>query len=176
MKKIVLFLIISVLAISCNTQKVGVDFDRNFDFNQVRTYRLQDNSQNTLNQFDQIRLADALEKNFKFRGVKKATDNADVDIIVSPREYVSSNTASTVGVGIGTGILRRVGGGISVGIPVRTQHLNQEFVVSMLHNNSLVWEGILTLKLSMNASNEAKQQAIENGVAKLLANYPPKLK
>ena len=176
MKKLFIFLIISMFAISCNTQKVGVDFDRNFNFNQVRTYQLQDVTGNQLNQFDQIRLADALERNFKFRGVKKVADNADVQITVVPREYVTSNTASNVGVGIGTGIFSRIGGGISLGIPVRTQQLNQEYVVSMIHNNSLVWEGILTLKMSMNASNETKQQAIDNGVAKLLANYPPKLK
>ena len=176
MKKILMFLFFSVIFIGCNSQKVSIDYDRNFNFNQVKTYRLQDISGTSLNQFDQIRLADALEKNFKFRGVRKVTDNPDVEITVSPREFVSSSTASTVGFGIGTGILRRVGGGISVGIPVRTQNLNQEYVVSMVQNNSLIWEGILTIKLPVNASQETKQQGIDNGVSKLLANYPPKLK
>lgn len=174
MKKIILFLIISVFVMGCNSQKVSVDFDRNVDFSQIRSYQLKEISGNLLNQLDQNRLTDALEKNFKFRGVKKSIENPDVEIVISPREYVSTNTASTVGVGIGTGVLRRVGGGISVGIPVRTQNLNQEYVLSMIQDNTLIWEGILKIKLPVNASNEAKQKGIENGVSKLFENYPPK--
>jgi hypothetical protein len=172
MKNIVLILFAAVAFVSCNTQKVSVDYDRQVNFNEIKSYQLDASTLTGLNELDQSRVFQALEKNFKFRGVLKS-DQPDVIVKIKPREYVSTNTASTVGIGVGTGIMRRVGGGISVGVPVRSKSLNQEYVVSMLQDNSLIWEGILELKMPMNASADVKQQSIEKGIEKLLKNYPP---
>lgn len=175
MKKLICIMMASLLMWACNSQKVSIDYDRNVDFSQIRTYHIDQNISTGLSELDQVRLLDALEKNFKFRGVKKA-EQGDVEIKISPREYVSTNTASNVGVGIGTGGFSRIGGGISVGIPVASKRLNQEYTVSMYNQTGLIWEGILTLKMPLNASADVKQESIEKGVGKLLLNYPPKVK
>jgi len=153
-----------------------VDYDRNIDFAKIQTYEMNEISASGLNDLDQARLYSAIEKNLKFRGVRKAS-NADVQLEIRPREYVSSKTNSSVGVGLGTGIGRRIGGlggGISVGVPITSKQLNQEYTVSMYQNNVMIWEGILTLKMPMNASADVKQQSIDKGVSKLFLNYPPK--
>lgn len=172
MKNIIFILLICMSFIGCNSQKVSVDYDRQVNFSDVRTFQIDPSATTGLNDLDQSRVFTALERNLKFRGVLKS-DQPDVIIKIQPMEYVSTNTASTVGIGVGTGIMRRVGGGISVGVPVRSKSLNQQYVVSMLQNNSLIWEGILDLKMPMNASADVKQQSIDKGMEKLLKNYPP---
>lgn len=176
MKHLVIFFSFFILLWSCNSQKVAVDYDRNIDFAKIQTYEMNEISASGLNDLDQARLYSAIEKNLKFRGVRKAS-NADVQLEIRPREYVSSKTNSSVGVGLGTGIGRRIGGlggGISVGVPITSKQLNQEYTVSMYQNNVMIWEGILTLKMPMNASADVKQQSIDKGVSKLFLNYPPK--
>lgn len=173
MKKLAFITLLIITCISCNTQKVNVDYDRNVDFSQIRTYQIDESVSSGLNELDQKRLFDAIQQNLKFRGVRNA-ESSDIYLRISPREYVSSNTNSSVGVGLGTGIGRVLGGGISVGIPVTSKKLNQEYVVTMYQNNSLIWEGILNLQMPLNASADVKQQSIEKGVSKLFKNYPPK--
>ena len=173
MNEFVSFLITLLIFVGCNSQKVTVDYDRNVNFNQVKTFRINNTVTTGLNDLDQARLFEALEKNFKYRGVLKS-ENSDVEVSVKPREYVSTNAGPSVGLGVGTGIFNRIGGGISVGVPVRTKSLNQEYTVSMYQNNTMIWEGILNLKMPVNASAQVKQQNMDKGVAKLLANYPPK--
>lgn len=173
MNKIITFFIAILFFVGCNSQKVTVDYDRNVNFSQIKSYRINNSVSTGLNDLDQARLFDALEKNFKYRGVLKL-ENSDVELTIKPREFVSTNAGPSVGMGIGTGILNRVGGGISIGVPVRTKSLNQEYTVSMYQNNTMIWEGILNLKMPVNASAEVRQQNMDKGVAKLLANYPPK--
>lgn len=173
MNKFVTFFIAILFFVGCNSQKVSVDYDRNVNFSQIRIYKINTSVSSGLNDLDQARLYDALEKNFKFRGVQKS-EQSDVEVTIKPREFVSTNAGPSVGVGVGTGILNSVGGGISIGVPVRTKSLNQEYTVSMYQNNTMIWEGILNLKMPVNASAEVKQQNMDKGVAKLLANYPPK--
>ena len=173
MKNIAFIFLVCLAFVGCNSQKVSVDYDRQVNFNEIKTFQIDPSATTGLNDLDQSRVFTALERNFKFRGVLRS-DQPDVVIKIQPREYVSTNTSSTVGIGVGTGIMSRVGGGISVGVPVRSKSLNQQYVVSMLQNNSLIWEGILDLKMPMNASADVKQQSIEKGMEKLLKNYPPK--
>lgn len=157
---------------SCNSQKVSVDYDRNFDFNQVKNYTLEVPS--NLNDLDQARLISAIEQNLKFRGVQKV-DHSDVFIKITPKEYVTSRTNSSLGLGMSTGYGYGLGGGVSVGVPLTTaKTLNLDYTVSMYDKNMMIWEGILNVQMPMNASADVKQQSIEKGVYKLFKNYPPK--
>ena len=171
MKKFILLTGLLGILFSCNSQKVSVDYDRNFDFNQVKNYTLETNT--TLSDLDQARLVAAIEQNLKFRGVQR-TDNSNVHIKISPKEYVTSRTNSSLGIGMGTGG-RGFGGGISVGVPLTTSKtLNLDYTVSMFDDNTMIWEGILNIQMPMNASADVKQQSIDKGVYKLFKNYPPK--
>jgi hypothetical protein len=171
MKNIALLAGLIFTFFSCNSQKVSVDYDRNFNFDQVKNYTLETNT--TLNDLDQARLTSAIEQNLKFRGVQRV-DNSNIHITIQPKEYVTSRTNSSLGVGLGTGG-RGFGGGISVGVPLTTSKtLNLDYTVSMYDNNMMIWEGILNVQMPMNASADVKQQSIDKGVYKLFKNYPPK--
>lgn len=100
MKNLILLVGLTGILFSCNSQKVSVDYDRNFDFNQVKSYTLETNT--SLSDLDQARLVAAIEQNLKFRGVQRV-DNSNVHIKISPREYVTSRTNSSLGIGMGTG-------------------------------------------------------------------------
>jgi hypothetical protein len=171
MKNLILLVGLTGILFSCNSQKVSVDYDRNFDFNQVKSYTLETNT--SLSDLDQARLVAAIEQNLKFRGVQRV-DNSNVHIKISPREYVTSRTNSSLGIGMGTGG-RGFGGGLSVGVPLTTSKtLNLDYTVSMYDNSTMIWEGILNIQMPMNASADVKQQSIDKGVYKLFKNYPPK--
>jgi len=170
MKYLTLFIGVLLTFFSCNSQKVNVDYDRNFDFSQVRNYTLEVPS--NLNDLDQARLVSAIEQNLKYRGVLPSVDS-NVRITIVPNEYVSSRTNSSVGVGLGTGG-RGFGGGVSFGVPLTTKTLNLNYIVSMYYSNAMIWEGHLNIEMPINASAEVKQQSIEKGVYKLFKNYPPK--
>ena len=171
MRKLILLAVVVGGLFSCNSQKVSIDYDRNFDFNQVKNYTLETNT--SLNDLDQARLASAIEQNLKFRGVLR-TDNSNIHIKITPKEYVTSRTNSSLGIGMGTGG-RGFGGGVSLGVPLTTSKtLNLDYTVSMYDNNIMIWEGILNIQMPMNASADVKQQSIDKGVYKLFKNYPPK--
>lgn len=172
MQKLIGFIFALVVIFSCNSQKVTIDYDRNVNFSHIKTYRIDETVQNGLNDLDKERLYTALEQNFRFRGVTKS-DVADVDLRIYPSEYVTNKTNSSVGIGLGS-FGSSIGGGLSVGVPISSKKLNQEYVVSMYQNNKMIWEGILVLEMPLNASADVKQESINKGVAKLLNNYPPK--
>ncbi|WP_068596384.1 DUF4136 domain-containing protein [Vaginella massiliensis] len=171
MKKISLLVLVGLSLLACSTQNVQVDYDRAVNFSNYKTYQI--NSENsTLNDLDKQRLLATLGRELSAKGLNLA-DDAQLMIEITPKEYLSENRSTAVGVGLGGGNYG-FGGGVSVGIPINQKKLNQEFVVQMKDGQILVWEGILTIQMPVNASPEMRESAINKGVAKLLKNYPPK--
>lgn len=175
MKK-ALFITLFVIVASCTTRNVAVDYDRSQDFAQIRSYSLTFQNNGNLNEFDVNRVADAIQQTMMTKGVFYKED-ADVYIQLLPEEYISKHTSSIGSVGVGGGG-RHVFGGLSVGIPITTQKLNQNFLVSMYRsdNNRLIWQGTLNLSVGANASAEERRANIEKGIQKLFNNYPPQAK
>ena len=67
-------------------------------------------------------------------------------------------------------------GGVSVGIPIMSQKLNQNYRISMKDEGRLVWEGTLKIQMPLKASPEVRAANIQKGVTKLLQKFPPKKK
>lgn len=172
MKKLVALVIILLFTLSCTTQNVSVDFDRSANFNQFRTYSFTSVSSN-INELDSARIYQALQQQLSLKAMHWSEKNADLSIVVEPKEYTTTKSNSSVGLGVGTGG-RGFGGGLSVGIPITSKQLNQEYAVSMYKDNGLVWQGILTIRSGTNLSPEAKNEQVRKGVEKLLKNYPPR--
>lgn len=174
MKKIILLSITFLSLLSCSTQqKVTVDYDRNFDFDANRTYIFSQSDHLNLNDLDSVRLFSSIEKGLLYRGFQKKSESNTL-ITVYPEAYISKQQNSSVGLGMGTGGYRRVGGGLSVGIPITTEKLNQNYTVSMLNKGHLVWQGTLKIQMSVNATPEEKEAIIQRGVLKLFYKFPPK--
>ncbi|GGF05038.1 protein of unknown function [Chishuiella changwenlii] len=174
MKRIFFLSVIILTIVSCNTQKVSVDYDRNFNFDTNKSYTFSKTDRVRLNDLDSARLFKSIEKGMLFKGFQKSAEN-NLVIHVVPEEYVSKKQTSNVGLGLGTGGIG-FGGGVSVGIPITSQKLNQNYTVSMLNEGRLVWQGILKLEMPLNASPAVREARVDSGVMKLLKNFPPKAK
>lgn len=173
MKKIILLTIAFFSFISCSTQqKVAVDYDRDFDFNANRTYTFSQSDYLKLNDLDSARLFNSIEKGLLYKGFQK-NNASNLVISVYPEEYVSRQQNSSVGLGMGTGGFGRIGGGMSVGIPITSEKLNQNYTVSMLNEGHLVWQGTLKIQMPVNSSPEAKEATVQRGVMKLFYKFPP---
>lgn len=171
MKKIV-FVFIGFGLISCSTQNVAVDYDRQQDFSQLRDYRMEfvdDSSDNEL-LMGSIRMA--LQNELSTKGMNYNA-NSDVLIKIQPNEYITQTRSSNVGIGVGSSG-RNFGGSMHIGIPINTQKLNQDFKVSIYNTqNHLVWDSKLSIRMPANASPETAETNIQKGVRKLFKNYPP---
>ena len=172
MKKILLLAVLFLTIVSCSTQNVSVDYDRDFNFEANKTYTFAQEGNLGLNDLDSARLFNSLEKGMLYKGFQK-TNEANLLVQIKPEEYVSKEQNSNVGIGMGTGGYG-FGGGVSVGIPIMTQKLNQNYTVSMTNNDQLVWQGILKIQMPLKASPEVRAQNIQKGVFKMLKNFPHK--
>ena len=174
MKKIFLLGAIFATIVSCSTRNVAVDYDRDFNFEQNKTYSFVETNNLGLNDLDSARLFSSIEKGMLYRGFQQS-NNANLAVQVKPEEYVSKEQNSNVGIGMGTGGYG-FGGGVSVGIPIMSQKLNQNYTVSMFSDGRLVWEGILKIQMPLKASPEVRAENIQKGVLKMLKDFPPQPK
>ncbi|MDK7675761.1 MULTISPECIES: DUF4136 domain-containing protein [Weeksella] len=177
MKKFYILLIVLTGLTACTTQQVQVDYDRNINFYSLKTYSINEDSIQ-LDELDKERFLSILKKQLSQKNLLYS-ENADIQIQIYPKEYVSKNSNSSVGVGVGGGnygYRGGFGGGVSFGIPISSKKLNQDFTVQFWQNNQLIWEGILAIQMPYNASPETRDVAMEKGIQKLLKNYPPKTK
>lgn len=174
MRKIIFLSAIFLTIVSCSTQNVSVDYDRDFNFDTNKSYTFSKTDRLKLNDLDSVRLFKSIEKGMLFKGFQKSADD-NLVIHVVPEEYVSKQQSSNVGLGMGTGGIG-FGGGVSVGIPIMSQKLNQNYTVSMLSEGRLVWQGILKIQMPLNASPATREAKVDKGVMKLLKKFPPERK
>lgn len=174
MKKIFFLSVIFLTIVSCTTQKVSVDYDRDFNFDVNKSYSFSTTDQVKLNDLDSARLFKSIEKGMLHKGFQKSS-TSNLVIHVVPEEYVSKQQSSNVGLGMGTGGIG-FGGGVSVGIPIMSNKLNQNYTVSMLDEGHLVWQGILKIQMPLNASPLTREVQVNKGVVKLLKKFPPQKK
>lgn len=177
MKKFYIILILLVGFTACSTQQVQVDYDRSINFHSLKTYSINEDSLQ-LGELDKARFLTLFKNQLSLKNLLDS-ENADINIQIHPKEYVSKSNNSSVGVGVGGGNYGYgggFGGGVSFGIPINSKKLNQDFTVQFLQNNQLIWEGILAIQMPYNASPEARDAALQKGIQKLLKNYPPKSK
>lgn len=173
MKKIHL-LIFAFFILSCSTQNVAIDFDRSQDFSQLTDYQIEF-AENQLSELDLNRLQLAIQQELGEKGMQY-NENSAVRIKIKPEEYTSKSNDSYVGVNVGSGGYR-FGSNISVGIPIQSKKLNQNYKVSIYNaKNQLVWDSRLDIQMPANASPETMENNIQKGVQKLFKNYPPKKK
>lgn len=165
------FALIGFLVISCSTQIVSVDYDRNQDFSQIKDFHYEF-VENTMSELDINRIRNAINQELETKGMS-FNENSAVRIKIVPEEYISETRDSNVGIGVGGG---SYGFGTSVGmsIPINSEKLNQQYLVSIFNpDNQLVWDGRLEIQMPANASPETIDANVQKGVRKLFKKYPP---
>lgn len=172
MRNIVL-VVLSFFVLSCSTQTVMVDYDRQQDFNQIKTYSMHVDA-GKLGELDVDRLEAAVRQTLQVKGMNYMAENADVLISIQPEEYISQNQSSNVGIGMGGGS-GGFGTSVGFGIPITSEKLNQIYRFTMTTaDGKMIWDGRIQLKMPVNASPETREENIRNGVARLFKNFPMK--
>src|SRR5690554_449223 len=172
MKNIFLGILVLMFAISCSTQKVYVDYDRNQDFSLIKDYKLEF-TENHINEFQLDRIQSILQEELQNKSLIY-NENSENTIIIRPEEFITEEQNSHMGIGMGSGG-RNFGTSISMGIPINSEKLNQHYLVSIKNSgNQLIWEGRLEVKTPINAQAKTIENNIRKGVQKLLKDFPPK--
>ncbi|MEG0188534.1 MAG: DUF4136 domain-containing protein, partial [Algoriella sp.] len=81
MKKILLLGAVFITIVSCSTRNVAVDYDRDFNFEQNKTYSFVETNNLGLNDLDSARLFSSIEKGMLYRGFQQS-NNANLAVQV----------------------------------------------------------------------------------------------
>jgi hypothetical protein len=156
-------------------QKVRLDYDRDADFSQYRTYKwVEVEGAAPLDQLTDGHIRTAIETTLAGKGLTKATgDEADVWIAyqVSVAQETQINSYNTGG-GY-WGFRRGYGGGMQT---ATTSTINIGTLVLDFYDpdgEKLVWRGIATKTLKQTKDPETRVRRLQEAVDKLLKDYPP---
>jgi hypothetical protein len=154
--------------------KVTVDFDREFDFQTVRSVSWGEGGTDAQSELDQNRILRAVESSLTATGLELR--ERGTDLIVVTHAVIGSKTKNKGG-GLGVGVFKSTSwGGVSIGgggggsrskqVPVGTLQVQLLDAVT----GTLVWEGLARDAL---VGNPAKAEArINKAVERMFREYP----
>lgn len=171
MKNIIIGILVLIFAVSCSTQSVYIDYDRNQDFSLINDYKLEFKNHN-MSELEINRMRNILQEELQIKSLFY-NENSVNTITVIPEAFITEEQNSHMGIGMGSGG-RNFGTSISMGIPINSEKLNQHYLVSIKNSgNQLIWQGRLEVKTPANVKAETLENNIKKGVQKLFKDYPP---
>ena len=189
MKSILKISAAALVIFACSSIKVYSDYDKTYDFTQVKTaqyYGWADHTDKILSPFDKERVEKAFGAEFKSRGIT-FTQSEDSDIIVSLHivtEQKTETTATTTGMGgyggYGYGGYYGYGPGYGYGTGYSTTTYNTyDYTVGTLlvsvydaKTKTLVWESAGQGEIEENPSK--RDASIKYAVKSIMYKYPVK--
>ena len=168
-------LLVALIVSSCAPVRVHYDYEKTTDFNSYKTYNYYADLNTGLSELDTKRLLDALDNTLQSNGYA-LSETPDFFIDIKSNEYQEA-ARNNVGVGVG-GTGGRVGGGVSIGIPVGQNKLNRQIVFEFVdeNKNGLFWQAVSESSYSQNASPEKRETLFNTIVTKVLEGFPPETK
>ena len=163
--------LITLLFVSCGTS-VGVDYDKEVDFSQYKTYNFFPTIDSGLNDLDDKRIVQATDSVLQARGfVKSETPQLYINFFAKENLRSSRNT---IGIGVGGGG-GNVGVGVSGGIPIGGRIFEQAITMDFIDvsNDDLIWQAIAEADLKEKANPLQKKEHYEEVVSKILKKFPP---
>ena len=163
--------LITLLFVSCGTS-VGVDYDKEVDFSQYKTYNFFPTIDSGLNDLDDKRIVQATDSVLQARGfVKSETPQLYINFFAKENLRSSRNT---IGIGVGGGG-GNVGVGVSGGIPIGGRIFEQAITMDFIDvsNDDLIWQAVAETELKEKANPVQKRKHFEEVVSKILKKYPP---
>jgi hypothetical protein len=173
--KFVFVLIISIFLSACGATSI-VDYDSQKDFSEYRSYEFYSDIDSGLDQLADKRIMAAIDKSFQDRDFLK-TDYCHFYVNFYASEYLSASN-STLGIGVGGGS-RNVGVGVSGGIPIGGNVVNQRLTIDIIDASgdlSLAWQVIIEGEVKEKATPEQKEAYYFAEIDKALKKFPPKKK
>jgi len=172
MRYLALFMIFGFVLVSCSSIRVDYDYDKEVNFTNYNTYNYFSDIDSGLSQLDEKRLIRILDSTLQTKGYRLA-EEPEFFINILSSEFRSA-PSSSVGVGIGTGG-RRVGGGISLGIPVGNQGIQRSIQFDFVdaERDALFWQAIAESGYRENASPSVREERMRALVKKVFSRFPP---
>lgn len=166
-------MVLILLVTSCTAIRVNYDYDKEVDFSNYTTYNYFSDMDSGLSQLDEKRLVRILDSTLTSRGYRLAEEPEFFINILSNEFRKAPNNSVGVGIG-GTG--RNVGGGISVGIPVRSSGVQRSIQFDFVdaQRDALIWQAVAESGYRENASPSVRENNLEALVQKVFSKYPPK--
>ena len=179
---------LSLTAIAGYAQDVHYNYDRNVDFAKYKTYRwVEIDGSIHLDQVTDKQLKNTIDVELSRKGLIKTTGN-DPDLLISYQAAINHEQAFIAfaggfgpvwgsGDGWGRGWGDANHGTSNITVPSTTIHAGSLGLdVYDADQKQLVWRGEATKTIDLRAKPATRQTKIEQGVAKLLKNYPPAVK
>ena len=163
----------ALLVAACSGISTTTDYDPGVDFSAFSTYQWVD-SQGEVDNILSSRIRQSVDAAMAAKGFKQAAD-ADLAISyqVSTAERRSYNTVNS---GWGGGY-RYGGWGMSMGTSTTTESVWEEGTLILgifdTGTKNLVWTGTATTDLDPSRSPSERQETIDEGVSRMLADFPP---
>jgi hypothetical protein len=181
-----LFLAILFFSTSAFAQDVSFNFDMTADFTKYKTYHWEKHpNSKDLDELTMTQLGAALDAELAKKGLTKKNDgNSDLAIVYQvavkqEKELTTFSSGYSTGPGWGAGYGGFYGGG---GTSTSTTSVNTittgTLALDMYDaaSKKLVWRGIATKTMDVNAKPEKRQKNMAKGAEKLFKKYPPVVK
>lgn len=179
MKKIMLVLMLCSAVTGYAAPAVNFDYDTAADFAALKTFDWMPATGNAAG--DELlvkKIRNTVDAQLQAKGCIKATENPDflIGMELSGKTITGGSTGVGVSVGIPVGRAGRlsVGGGKSRASEKKEGTLVMDFVDAK--TKSLVWRATFTDAVNPSATPEQKQKKIDEVIAEMLAQFPPKKK
>jgi hypothetical protein len=153
-------------------QKVSYDFNKSVDFAQYKTYAWVDRGGDLKDELNHRRVVNAIDLQMASKGMTKVAAGARPDVLIDYK-MTFSRSLNVSGYSSGFGGLRFAGGrtGSVRADNIVVATLSVEMIDAK--SNGVVWRGLATKDVDMDASPEKREKNINKAAEKLLKNYPP---
>ena len=175
--------LLSIGVVSAYAQDVRYNFAAGEDFAKYRTYKwVQLEKAERLNQLADQQLRSAVDAELARKGLTKVdSETADLYVAYQPsvtqeKEFTSFNSDWGYGPGWGRGWYGGMGSSMTSGetSTIHIGHIDIDLYAAA--EKKLVWRGTVSKALDSRAKPDKQQKNLQKAVAKLLKNYPPKVK
>jgi hypothetical protein len=178
MKNAILALVLGIAVVGCTTPlAVTSDFDKAADFAALKAFDWMPATGNAAGDELLVKnIRNTVDVQLQAKGRKLATDNPDFLIGMALSGKTTYGGSTTVGMSVGIPVGRA--GSVSVGSGKSQPREKKEGTLILdfvdAKTKSLVWRATAVVAVSPSASPEEKQRQINEVIAAMLAQFPPK--
>ncbi|WNC67590.1 DUF4136 domain-containing protein [Thalassotalea nanhaiensis] len=169
-----------LLLLGCTNTPSTVDYDTETNFGQFSSYQLADTTADTSAPSDEItseRIKEAVIAQLTQKSLSLVEQDGDLQVnYFTTLEQREKKSSFSIGIG-GSNHSSNSSTGVGVGttIPLDSKFNTYiQITIDMNHQGKLIWRGFDGFEAEQDISPEDKQKGINEVVAKVLANYPPK--
>jgi hypothetical protein len=160
---------LTLLGSSASAQDVSYDYDRHADFSRLKTYAWVPGT-NLRDELNHKRIVDAIDAQLVMKGLTRVDSPDQADVLVSYQTAFGSELEiNAYGSGWGGYRLSRTGRARVEEVVTGTLAV----VIMDAKSRSLIWRGMASKEVDVDASPEKRDKNINKAAEKLFKKYPP---